>query len=144
MFYRLVRIDGKFEFFEELPDLRGCAFEIEGERRTGFGAEHDVFRHGHRLDQHEVLVDHADAERDRVVWRANVAHLAVHYDLTGIGSVETVSDTHRRRFPGAVLAHDGVDRSRLYDDVDMIVSQHIAKAFGYLSEFKHSEGFNHG
>jgi hypothetical protein len=31
-----------------------------------------------------------------------------------------------------------VDRPRLDDDVDVVVSQHLAKALGYLSEFKQS------
>src|SRR5690348_9582682 len=136
---RLVGIYGELELFGELPDLCGRAFQIECERRTGFGAEDDVFRDRHRLDQHEVLVDHADAEGDRVMWRTNVAYLAVDDDLAGVGSVETVGDTHRRRLAGAVLAHDGVDRSRLYDDVDLIVGQYVAEALAYLSEFKHSE-----
>ena len=34
-----------------------------------FGAEDDVFQHGEILDQHEVLVDHADADGDGVVRR---------------------------------------------------------------------------
>ena len=29
------------------------------------GAQHDIFKHGEILDQHEVLVDHADAGGDR-------------------------------------------------------------------------------
>jgi len=125
----------------KLPDLRGCAFEIEGERRTGFGAEHDVFRHGHRLDQHEVLVDHADAERNRVMRRFYVANLAVDDDLAAVGGVEAVSDAHRSGLACTILPHDGMDRSRLDDDVDVIVSQHIAEAFCYFAEFQHSEVF---
>src|SRR5215467_10891771 len=128
----LVGIYCEFELFGELSDLCGRAFEIEREGRTRFSAEDDVFGHGHRLDQHEVLVDHADAERDCIMRRTDVAHLALNYDLTGIGSIETVSDTHRRRLARAVLAHDGMDRSRLYDDVDMIVGQNIAEALSYL------------
>src|SRR5688500_13962227 len=139
MFDWFVRINGEFELFGELPDLRGGAFEIECERGTRLGAEHDVFRNGHCLDQHEVLVDHADAERDRVVRRLDVAHLPIDEDLTAVSGIKAVSDTHRRRFAGAVLTYDGMDRSGLNDDVDMIVSQHIAEAFCDLSKFEHSE-----
>jgi hypothetical protein len=32
-----------------------------------------------------------------------------------------------------------MDRSRLDDDVDVVVSQNIAEAFGDISEFEHSE-----
>ena len=41
--------------------------DARGEQRAALGAEHDVLEHGEILDQHEVLVHHADAERDRVV-----------------------------------------------------------------------------
>ena len=65
------------------------------------------------VDQHEVLMHHADAERDRVVRRADVADLSVDQDLAAVGRVEAVGDAHRRRLAGAVLADDGVDRARL-------------------------------
>ena len=67
VFDRFVGIDGELELFGELPDLRRRAFEIEREAASGFSAEHDVLGDCHRLDQHKMLVDHADAESDRVV-----------------------------------------------------------------------------
>ena len=36
------------------------------EQRAALGAEHDVLQHGEGLDQHEVLVHHADARRDGI------------------------------------------------------------------------------
>src|SRR5215510_7895361 len=129
MLYRLVGIYGEFELFGELSDLRGRAFEIEGERRTRLRAENDVLRDGHRLDQHEVLVDHADAERDRVVRRFDVAHLAVDDDLTAVSRVEPVGDAHRRRFSRAILTDDGMDRPGLNDDVDVVVCEYVAESF---------------
>src|SRR5678815_5392864 len=144
MFYGLVWIDGELEFFGELSDLRRGALEIESEGAAGFGAEDDVLRDRHRLDQHKVLVDHADAERDRIVRRLDLAHLAVDNDLAAVGGVKAVSDAHRRRLTGAVLTYDCMNCSRLNDDVDVIVSQYIAEAFCDLSEFEHSEVLRHG
>src|SRR5689334_17975723 len=137
MFDWFVGIDGELELLRQLPDLRARTFEIERETRSRFGAEHDVLRDSHRLDQHEVLVDHADTECDRVVRRLDVARLAVDDDLAAVGGVETVSDTHRRRLTRAILADDGMDRPRLNDYVDMIVSENVAESFSYLSEFEH-------
>src|SRR6185295_249209 len=137
MLDRLVGINGEFELFGELPDLRGGAFEIECDAAARLSAEDDVLSHGHRLDQHEVLVDHADAKRDRVVRRPDVPHLAVDDDLTAVGSVKAVCDTHRRRLSRTILTDDGVDRPRLNDDVDVVVGEYVAEAFGYLSEFEH-------
>ena len=45
------------------------------EQRAALGAEHDVLDHGQRLDQHEMLVDHADAGPDRVGRRADPLRL---------------------------------------------------------------------
>src|ERR1051325_12202085 len=137
MFDWFVGIDCELELFRELPDLRARAFEIKGKTTSGLCAEHDVLGHRHRLDQHEVLVDHADAERDCVVRRFDVARLAVDDDLAAVGGVKAVSDTHRRRLPRAILADDGVNRPRLNDYVDLIVSENVAESFVYLSEFEH-------
>ena len=35
-------------------------------QRAALGAEHDVLQHGEGIDQHEVLVHHADAQRDGI------------------------------------------------------------------------------
>src|SRR6185503_800222 len=103
MFDRLVGIDSEFKFFGELSDLCRGAFEIECNTATGFGAEDDVLSDGLRLDQHEVLVDHADAECNRIVRRLDITHLPVDEDLAAISGVKAVSDTHRRRLSRAVL-----------------------------------------
>ena len=66
-------------------------------------------------------------------------HLAVDKDLAAVGGVKAVSDAHRRRLTRAILTNDGMNRSRLNDDVDLIVSQNIAEAFCDLSEFEHPE-----
>src|SRR6185503_8032871 len=139
MFHGLVWIDCEFEFFGELSDLRGGAFQIESKRAARFGAEHDVLSHCHGLDQHEVLVDHTDSQRDRIVRRLDIAHLAIDNNLAAVSRVKAVRDPHRRGLPGAVLSYDRVNGPRLDDDVYVIVSQHIAEALCYLSEFEHSE-----
>src|ERR1043165_1466181 len=102
---------------------------------SGFGAERDVLGHSHRLDQHKMLMDHTDAKRDRVMGRLDIAHLAIDDDLATVCGVKTVGNTHRRRLPGAVFTYDGMDCSRLDDDIDTIISENVAKAFCYLSEF---------
>ena len=83
------------------------------QQRAALGAEHDVLEHGERLDQHEMLMDHADAGPDRVGRGADRGRLAVDADLAGIGLVEAVQDRHQRRLAGAVLADDAVDRAAL-------------------------------
>src|SRR5215213_11124119 len=110
MFDGLVGIDGKLEFLGELSDLSSGALEIERNSAAGFGPEDDVLGDSHSLDQHEVLVDHADAECDRIVRRFDIADLAVDKDLAAVGGVEAVSDAHRGRLTRAILADDGMNR----------------------------------
>src|SRR6185503_16057382 len=137
MFDWFVWIDCEFELFRQLPDLRPCTLKIERETRSRFSAEHDILCDCHRFNQHEVLVDHADTERDRVMRRFDVARLAVNYDLAAVGRIKAVSDAHRRRLTRAILTDDGMDRPRLNDDIHIVVSQNIAKSFSNISELEH-------
>ena len=81
------------------------------ERGPAFGAEQQVLQHRERLDQHEVLVDHADAGCDRVLGALDPAFLAGDPDAAAIGLIEAVEDVHQGRLAGAVLADDAVDRA---------------------------------
>jgi hypothetical protein len=66
--------------------------------------QHDVLGHGHDRDEHEVLVDHADAELDRAARRVDRHGPAVDDHVPLVGPVEPVEDRHERRLAGAVLA----------------------------------------
>ena len=57
---------------------------VQGERRSGLRAEHDVLADGHRVHQHEVLVDHPNTDGDRIVWRRQAAHLAIDDDIAAV------------------------------------------------------------
>ena len=94
------------------------AVDAAVEDGAALDAEHDVFEHGEILDQHEMLVDHADAGGDRRLAVVDHDRLAVDADLAGIGLIEAVEDRHQRRLAGAVLADDAVDRALLDLEVD--------------------------
>ena len=49
-------------------------------RQAALGAEQQVLQHRERLDQHEVLVDHADPGADRILGAVDLALLAVDPD----------------------------------------------------------------
>ena len=72
----------------------------------GLPAVDDVLRHGAGLQQHEVLLHHADLLGDGVVRGAEVLQLAVEVDLAGGGLLQSVEDLHQGGFAGAVFAHD--------------------------------------
>ena len=72
-------------------------------------AENGVFGDGEGGDQHEVLVDHADAEGDGVGGGGDADGAVVEEDLAGVHLVEAVEDLHEGGFAGAVFAEQGVD-----------------------------------
>ena len=81
-------------------------------------AEHDVLGDGEDRDQHEVLVDHADAGGDGVAGRGERDRLAVDDDLA-LGRLEQpVEHVHQRRLAGTVLTEQAVDLARLDGQVD--------------------------
>ena len=87
----------------------------------GLGREDDVLGDRHHRDQHEVLVDHADAVLDRGLRRAELGRLAVDQDLALVGPVEAVEDVHQRRLAGAVLAQQRVHLALAQVEVDAVV-----------------------
>ena len=64
---RRVEVDLEAVVALERRDLGARARGAVGEREAALGAEQQVLQHRERLDQHEVLVDHADAGADRVL-----------------------------------------------------------------------------
>ena len=104
-----------------LRDLGARPRRARRERRPAFGAEQQVLQHRERLDQHEVLVDHADAGRDRVLGALDPAFPAGDADAAAIGLIEAVEDVHQGRFAGAILADDAVNRAGRDAQVDALV-----------------------
>ena len=99
-----------------------------GERHAALGAEQQVLQHRERLDQHEVLVDHADPGADRILGAVDLALLAVDPDDAAIGLIVAVEDVHQRRLAGAVLPDDAVDGAARNPQVDVPIGMDRAEA----------------
>ena len=93
-------------------------------------AEEDVLGDGQHRDEHEVLVDHADAAGDRVGGSGDLDRLAVEQDLALVRRRQPVEDVHQRRLAGAVLAEQGVDLARPDVEVDVVVGDDARIALG--------------
>ena len=105
-------------------------------------AEHDILRDRERVDEHEVLVDHADAARDGVAGRTQPDRHAVDLDLTTIWPVEASQDAHQRRLAGAVLSDQGVDFTPGRLEIDTIIRHHRSEA---LADVAHRDrGWDEG
>ena len=100
------------------------------ERLDRLDAEHDVLGDGEDRDQHEVLVDHADAGADRVAGAAELDRLAVDEDLALVRPVEAGEDVHQRGLAGAVLAEQAEDLARPDRQVHVGIGDDAAEPLG--------------
>src|SRR5205823_254200 len=103
-------------------------------------AEVDVLGDGESADQFEVLMDHADAGRDRVARRGEVDGIAVDDDLAGIGTVDAGEDVHQRRLAGAVLTEERVDLAGPDLEVDPGIRQNAGEGLGDAFEENERRG----
>ena len=92
--------------FERAPRPR----QRPPQEEAALDAQDDVLQHGETVHQHEMLVDHADSERDGVVRAGDPRAPSADPDLAAVGPVVAVDDVHQGGFAGAVLADDAVDR----------------------------------
>src|ERR1700730_3044357 len=92
-----------------------------------------VSPHGEQRDENEVLVDHADAERDGVPWAANSRRRAVDQDLTGIRMDEPIEDVHQRALARAVLTYERMDLTRAHGEIDVVVGDDAGPGLGDAS-----------
>ena len=96
----------------EALELGARSRQARLEQEAALDAEHDVLDDRERLDQHEVLVHHADPRGERVLGAPDGRRLAAHEDLAPVREVVAVEDAHQGGLAGAVLADDAVDRAR--------------------------------
>src|SRR5262249_44377121 len=83
---------------------------------------------GEHRYEHEVLVHHADAGRDRVARAPEAPRMAVDQDLARVGLQQPVEHVHQGGLARAVLAEQGVDLAGLDDQIDLVVGDQIAEA----------------
>ena len=100
----LVQLDIQAVFFREGLDLLPAGRTVDKQTFGMLVAEDDVVKDGHRLDQHEVLVHHTDAELDRLTRRFDADFPAFEEDLPLRRLVEPDENIHERRFSGAILS----------------------------------------
>ena len=111
--------------------------EVEGAGEAGrLVAEHDVLGDGEDGDEHEVLVDHADAGRDGVAGTGEVLDLVVEQDLALVGPVEAVEHVHQRGLAGAVLAEQAWISPGSTVSGDPVVGDERAEALGDVAQLE--------
>ena len=129
-----IGVDGEAVFTGEPRQFRTRPADAGLQQRPALGAQRHVLGDAQRRHQHEVLMDHADAGRDRIRRGADADGSPLDPDVPRIGLVEAVEDRHQRRFAGAVLADDAVDRAGGDRKRDVLVRGDGPEALGDADE----------
>jgi hypothetical protein len=103
-----LRLHPQAVFLGKLTDPGRNLFQIEKRLAGGSLAQRDILGHRHGGDQHEVLMDHADARPDGICGRAEGMGDAVDEDFPLVGLVQAVELPHERALTGTVFAEQGV------------------------------------
>ena len=142
----LVQIQGKLVFFADGAGFFVDLFQVEPAAAHGKG---DVFGGGKHIHQFEVLVDHADAQIQRIAGGADGNSLVPHVDLALIGVVDAGDHVHQGRLAAAVFPQQGQDLAPAHAQRDILVSHHRAKGLGDVLQthgvfgLRHSAGSSH-
>ena len=123
-----VGVDGQAIALGDLHHVFARGGHIELDAFGRLGAEDDVFRDGEGLDQHKVLVHHADARVNGVTGIVHLNLLAVDQNIAGGGLEQAVELVHQRRFACAVFAQDRVDFAFVDREIDAVIGDKIAEA----------------
>ena len=102
---------------------------------AAFSTQDDVFQHREIVHQHEVLMDHADAQGDGLLAAGDPDRLAADQNVAAVGVIKTVKDRHQRRFAGAVLADNAVNGAAFDAEIDVPVGLDRAEGFGNAAQF---------
>src|SRR5258708_5661384 len=119
---------------------RASSARAARQQRSALGAQHQVLQYGEGADQHEVLMDHADAVRDGIARVLHADGAALDADFARVGVVEAVEDAHQGRLAGAVLAHDAGDRALLDAQRHAAHGMHGAERFLDALELDRRDG----
>src|SRR5581483_4541809 len=117
--------------------LRGGPQPPPADEEPAALAEEHVLGDGEGRDEHEVLVDHPDPVRDRVLRAAQPHGPPVHLDRPRLGLLEPVEDVHERRLARAVLAEQPVDLAAAELEVDPVERGHALEALDDASHRDH-------
>ena len=116
-------------------DGADAGFELAG-GDAGVHAQRDVFEHGQRFKQREMLEHHANAELAGSLGAGDDHRGAVPAQFARIGLHDAVDHLDQRGLAGAVFTQQGMDFAGLDRERDIVVGQHPGKTLGDASQFE--------
>ncbi len=128
-----MRIEGQAVALRDLGDSRRERVHVA---HAGPQAERHVLGHAQRLEQREMLEDHADAERPGRRRPLDRHGLAVPAHRPRIGANDPVDDLDERRFARPVLAQERVNLARRQGQINIVVGQDARVALGDSRQFQ--------
>ena len=132
-----IEVDLQAVFFRELLDLFARFLALDETELRRLRAEDDVVEHGEHVDELEVLVHHADAERGGIIGVVDLDGLAVFADLARLRLVQAEEHAHERGFAGAVFTEQGVDLALFELQGDVVVGLDTGELLGDVKHFDH-------
>ena len=95
-----------------------------------FAAEEDVVRNGQIGYEIQLLMDHGDSQVLGVARMVNACRRAVDLDLPAVLGESAGQHVHQRRFPGSVLAEQGMHLPAADGQVYPVERAHTGKGLG--------------
>ena len=130
-----VRVDLQAVLFAQSHDLFAGLVLLQKAVLRILDAEDDVIEHREALDQFEVLMHHAYAQRVGVVRVVDLDFFSVFLDRTLLRLVQTKEHAHQGRFTGTVLAQQGMDLALAQLQGDIVVGFDTGKFLGDVQHF---------
>ena len=108
-----------------------CGHPVDHAALGGLVAQKDVFCDGQQGHQRQLLVDDGHAQVFAVANALELALFPLKHDGAAVAAVgvNAREDFHQRGFARAVLAHDGVDFSGAYPQVDLVQGNDAGEGF---------------
>jgi len=103
-----LRINIQIDLFEQLLRLLDHRLFIDGDPFHGESSQPDVLHYRTVTDRMQLLVDHGNAEVQRLFRRIDDLFLPIQDDFAAILVVDAEQTLHQSRFSRAVFAHQGM------------------------------------
>ena len=125
-----VQIHAQAVFLGDLLHLFPGLFLLQEAQLGGLRAQNDIVQHRKYVDQLEVLVHHADAQRRSVIGVIDLYFLAIFADLACLRLIQAEKHAHQSRFSRAVFAQQRMDLSSAQLEGDVVIGDDTRKFLG--------------
>ena len=133
---------------QDLLDPGLCRLQVNERPLLGRFSHDDILNHGEGRRQHQVLMDHSDPQRNRVLGRVDLRLPAKHLDGARGRPLHAVQLVHNGGLPSTVFTDEPVNLSGSHRQIYVVVGQHTRVLLDDVNHFYrihpyHPESSNH-